>query len=155
MCKNFTTYWYRDEPAVGSAGLFHLRDDDLRLGGGICRGEIFQGHCGFQVAERDVPGFRGRTVAYLPNRCCEWFGFYLTCMAHKGLPEGPVRRSQAGGLRHKQYVVAELSSPAALQRAREMEGMQVITAADGRKLVNLETATIPGKNPKHRKAQLL
>src|SRR5437588_855480 len=122
MPNLFSKYWYKDEPAIYQAGLFNLRDDDLSMGGQIYRREILLGKCGFCIAETTVHGYSARrAVKYLPNRCCLWRGFYLTCMALDELPTGPVSRGQSGGLRHKHYVVAEISSPAALNQAKVLK----------------------------------
>jgi hypothetical protein len=132
-----------------------LRDDDLVPGGQIHRGEILAGKCGYFVAETHVSGRSARRIVqYLPNRCCQWQGFYLTCMALPGLPTGPVPRGPSGGLRHRHCVVVEISSPAAFVQAKTL-GLKVISATDGRRLANLEIASIPGRQPAFRRAQLL
>lgn len=154
MPKHFNKYLYHDH-AIGRAGLSNLRDDDLLPGGQIHRGEILAGKCGFFVAETNVSGWSGRgIVEYLPNRCCKWRGFYLTCMALDGLPIGPVSRGQSGGLRHRHCVVVEISSAAVFVEAKKFE-LPVISATNGRKLANLEIASIPGRQPVFRRAQLL
>jgi hypothetical protein len=151
---------------VALADLYNCRDDDLCSGGTIARGDIVPGKCGIAVAAADVPGLsvtRG-VVPYQPNRCVKWQDFYLTCMALKGLREGPVPFGAPGGLRHSHYVVAELTAPAAIALAKHQLVIQtktkgdaqlrLVETSDGRKLVNLEVARIPEKNPGYRRAEL-
>jgi hypothetical protein len=155
MPKYFSEYPYQN-PVISRAGLSNLRDDDLLPGGQICRGEILAGKCGYFVAETNVSGYSPRDIIeYLPNRCCRWQQeFFLTCMALDGLPKGPVPRGPSGGLRHRHCVVAEITSPIALAKAKAL-GLPVISASDGRKLANLEIASIPQRQPFFRRAKLL
>lgn len=156
MTRHFSIHWYNEEPAVARAFLYNLRDRDLRTSGRINRGEIVLGACGLHVAEKDVDGFSGTIVDYLPNRCCEWQGHFLTCMALKDLPIGPVPRGQSGGLRHRHCVVAELTSPASVGKAKAL-GLPIINSVGGRTLVNLEVASFgdKGRQAAYRRATLL
>ena len=154
MPKRFSDYWYNAEPLIHKAALFNLRDNDVAPGGKIAKGAITSGQCGYAVAEAEVPGYKTRTVEYLPNRCVLWHGFFLTCMALPGLPVGPVSIGQSGGLRHRHYVVAEFTAPAAIAQARQL-GLPLILTDDGRKVANVEVFHVPGKTPKCCKAKLL
>ncbi len=154
MSQIFEKYWYQDEPAVARAFLFNLRDDDLRAGGSVHEGDIVVGQCGFVAAETDVIGFRGTTISYSPNRCVEWQNHYLTCMALDDLPAGSTLRSKSSKLRHKHYVVAELSWVRLGAHARKI-GLPVVHSDSGRLLVNLEIFTVPSRTPAYRRAKLL
>jgi hypothetical protein len=154
MAKLFQTYWYNEQQAVRNAFLFNLRDDDLRSGGRVRRGEIVAGKCGYAIAEADVFGLSGRIVPFAPNRQCEWQGHILHCMALDGLPQGPVSRAHAGGLRHKHCVVVEFTSKKALEDARAA-GLPVVHGTDGKTYANLEVAHIPQRQKRYRRATLL
>ncbi len=154
MPNRFTKYWYKDEPSVARACLYNLRDADLRPGGKILRGQIVVGLCGYSVAEKDLDGFSGRAAEYLPNRCVQWYGSFLTCMALPDFPAGPSVGRKRSLLRHKQYVVAELPAAADIARGRK-EGLHLLRSPDGRFLANLEIFTVPGRTPKYKRATLL
>lgn len=154
MPRLFRTYWYRTEPSVARAGLYNLRDDDLQFGGNIRAGEIIVGLCGFAIAEANVPKLTGRAVPYSPNRCVEWQGFYLTCMALANLPAQSFSRRMISSLRHRHYVVAELSSLASISRAKMLR-LSFLRDDESRTLVNLELVRIPGRTPLYRYARLL
>lgn len=151
MPKNFSIYWYQKETSVADACLFNLRDKDLRNGGQVSSGTILTGLCGFSVAENVVNGFSGLEVDYQPNRCVEWEGYFLTCMALPGLPTGSI---QSKGLRHKHYVVAELRSASEIKHAKSI-GLPTTVDAKGHQLVNLEIFTVPSRTPVSRRATLL
>jgi hypothetical protein len=153
MAGLFEIYWYRELPAVACAFLYNLRDDDLTPGGQIRKGEIIAGKCGYHVAQADVPGYSGRVVAFRPNRHCEWQGFTLPSMTLDGLPVGRVPRGPEGKLRHRHCVVAEVTSTDAASKAAAM-GLPIVISAKGKKLVNLEVASIPSQG-RERRAQLL
>jgi hypothetical protein len=153
MPNRFSKYHYQ-KPAFKRAALSNLRDADVSPGGAINQGEILAGECGFFVAEAHVPDYRGTVLEYLPNRCCEWQGFFLTCMALDSLPAGPVPRGLAGGLRHRHCVVAEFVSRASATSAKAA-GLPLIGTTDGRQVANLEIASIPGRQPAYRRARLL
>lgn len=154
---------YHDS-TIANADLYNCRDGDLLPGGNVHRGDLVAGKCGFAVAMTKVPNRHPSHPInrYLPNRCVEWEGFYLTCMALPGLPEGRQPRGPSGGLRHKHYVVAELTGPA-IKRAEHIiktqppsQGqLRFFVTPDGKRLANLEIASIPGKKPGHRIATLL
>src|SRR5215218_2953041 len=154
MPQLFQKYWYKDEPILKRAFLCNLRDADVRRGGAIRQGDILVGQCGFAAAELNAAGFAGRTVEYLPNRCVEWQGYYLTCMALDGLPAGSNLKGQRAALRHKHYVIAELPNAKATAHARSV-GLPAITSHGGHSLVNLEIFTVPGRTPVYRRAKLL
>ena len=155
MSKKFNKLWYQEETSIHNAVLFNLRDNDLVAGGLIQRGEIVLGQCGYAVAESAVPGFRGEVCEYQPNRCVDWHGHYLTCMALDALPAGSLLRKEGKqSLRHKHYVVAEMTSGSIIGQARKM-GLPVIQSSNGQQLVNLEIFTVPGRTPECRRAKLL
>jgi hypothetical protein len=154
MPLHFSKYWYKDEPSIHKAGLRNTRDLDISVGGQIDQGQIVPGQCGFAVAEVNVPGFRAQSAQYLPNRCVEWHGHFLTCMALDGLPVGKQLKGIGTGLRHKQFVVAELPSQALIAYAKKI-GLPILQSSEGRNLVNLEIYTVSGRTPPYSRATLL
>ena len=154
MPRLFQKYWYEDEAAIARAVLHNLRDDDIRPGGSIRKGQIVAGKCGFNVAEAAVRGFSGRTPKFKPNRQIEWQGFTLDCMALDGLPIGAAVKAGKSKLRHRHCVVAELTDPEQVATAKEI-GLPILKSEDGRSLANLEVFTVPGRTPKFRRAKLL
>lgn len=153
MPRKFTLYHYH-KSAIHSANLFNLRDGDLRSGGGISKGDLTVGQCGYALAHADVCDCSVQTAKFLPNRCVEWQGFFLTCMALDGLPAGKRLRGTRASLRHRHYVVAELSGPRAIAKARSI-GVMVIRSTDTRYLLNLEIYAVPQLTPPERWAKLL
>jgi hypothetical protein len=152
MAEKYEVYWYRKDPAVAKAFLYHCRDRDLRPGDGIARGSIVQGVGGFAVAESDVPGLAGDIVsAFRSNRKCEWMGFTLPCMAHPQAPAGTATKKE---LRPYNNVIAALTDPAAVQQAATAN-LSVITHADGTNLINLEISVFEAQgNSSPRRAKL-
>lgn len=153
MAKKHEVYWYKTNPAVAAAFLCHCRDRDLRAGPGIPAGSIVQGIEGFAIAEADVPGLTGSVItAFRPNRQCEWAGFTLRCMAHPQIPEGATKKQQ---LRDYNYILGELTDPAAINQAKLL-GVPVVQHSDGSHLINLEISVFQRQGPKNsRRAKLL
>lgn len=150
MAKKFEIYWYRKNPSVAKAFLYHCRDRDLRPGSGIPRGTLIQGVGGFAVAESDVPGLTGDSIStFLPNRKCEWMGFTLLCMAD---PKAPIGKTTKKELRPYNNVIAALTEPAAVEATAL--NIPVVTHADGTKLINLEISVFDAqgiRNPRRAK----
>ena len=151
MPKKFATYWYLDNPEVAAAGLFNCRDRDLRAGLGIPVGAIVQGEVGFAVAHKDVTGLTGNIIStFRPGRQCEWQKFILPCMVDPRVPAG---KSSKAELRDHGCIVAELTSPEAVERARELK-LSFAAHASGKNLINLSITAFEKLN-KNAKATLL
>lgn len=134
MARKHTIYWYQEGPEFRSAFLFHLRDGDVKQGGKFKKGDVVEGTGGYVVAEADVFGWTVAIVPFSPTRRCEWHGFVMPCMVHRQAPPGKHPSAQ---LRAFNYIVAQLTDPAAEIKAAEI-GLPVIPTDAGQKLVNLE-----------------
>ena len=73
-------------------------------------------------------------------------------MAHPQIPEGATKKQQ---LRDYNYILGELTDPAAINQAKLL-GVPVVQHSDGSHLINLEISVFQRQGPKNsRRAKLL
>jgi hypothetical protein len=146
MARKHSIYWYDEGPEFKQAFLYNLRDDDVQEGGRIPKGAITNGAAGLVAAEAEVFGWTAKTMAFNPNRRCEWNGFELPCMT---LPNVPAGRVPSAALRDSNHAVAAITSDAVKAMADSVN-LPTIKTPEGVWVINVELARFERQGPERR-----